>query len=236
MYPVQSGIPLPWSVLAGLSRFAVDLVYMPWSRTPVVPTGRRCNVCRRTSTFAPRSRARGPVDIASAPSDWLGHHRTYCFSELDPFTPEALRPAYFLSTHRGPPRDGNARKTRYCDPKMFPQTGLGPCGPHPLVNANFVTHRQRTYQTAPVACNAELREGLDTWIPRVTSSMRMLSFTASHSPLPPLIPIEFGVRVVRPSSLPAGSVSSVYVSRKDNQRRVSSLTSSRLQIALLVRA
>ena len=70
-----------------LSRSAVDLVYMPWSRTPVVPMGRRCDVWRCTPTIADRHWSRGPIDTAFASSYWLGHHETVCLSGLDPFTP-----------------------------------------------------------------------------------------------------------------------------------------------------
>lgn len=78
----------------------------------------------------------------------LGHHGTRCLSGLNPFTPtSALRPAQSLSTLRGPPRDGAARKTRYrrC---VFRRVGLHvslPAVVLPLVDGNFVTHIGQTY-------------------------------------------------------------------------------------------
>src|SRR5262249_11693574 len=121
------------------------LVYMPWSRTPVVPKGRRCSARPGGLATAVLNWTRGPFDIAFASSYWLGHHGTACLSGLNPFTLDALRPAHSLSTLRGLPRDSSTRKTRYSDLSVFPLTRLRPGFParHSLVSSSGVTHMMR---------------------------------------------------------------------------------------------
>lgn len=126
---------------ADLSRSATGLVYMPWSRTPVVSNASRCTLSVRNSGAAPAG-TRVAFDAAFASSYWLGHHGNKGLSGLDPFTLLALRPAHSLSTLRPAPRDAR-RKTRYNDLSVFPLTRLRPGsspGRHPLVSCSFVTH------------------------------------------------------------------------------------------------
>jgi hypothetical protein len=66
-----------------LLRSSNCLSYMPWSRTPVVPTGLIVNIFR--------------LGVAFAATYLLGHHELMSLTGLNPFTLEpsgfALRPA-----------------------------------------------------------------------------------------------------------------------------------------------
>lgn len=107
-----------------------NLAYMPWTWTPVVP-------------------AAEAADAAFAAAYLLGHHGNGCFSGLDTFTLDALRPARSLSTLRGLPRDSAARKTRYREGSarsqyetapglsLFPRAGLSPAGRRQLCLAHM---------------------------------------------------------------------------------------------------
>ena len=127
---------------ADLKRTATCLVCMLWSWTLVVPASRL--------VLPSLSRFPGLVHTCSATTE-----RGDCRGSTSFTLYFALRPAHSLSTLRGPPRDGTARKTRYREsarrsqPKaappvaLFPRTGLEgrlTATSHPLADDSLTSH------------------------------------------------------------------------------------------------
>jgi hypothetical protein len=134
---------------ADLKRTATCLVYMLWSWTPVVPASRL--------VLPSLGRFPGFDDTCSATTE-----RADCRGSTSFTLNFALRPAHSLSTLRGPPRSGAARKTRYRESAresqlkaappvaLFPRTGLERVVatlPHPLAGDSLTSHIARASHT-----------------------------------------------------------------------------------------